>query len=122
MASVERDVLHVFIVDNLPHTVCSGIEDNGIGRDFDCRRGFSNLELDVLRDRSGHGKIQVGDKCFLEAHGRDFNAILADGQRWEKICAGAVRLSARRDTSSLIDRRDFGIDDRCSCGVGNRAA
>jgi len=80
MTAVQGYVLHVFVVDDLPHAVRGGVEDHRIGGDLDSHRGFSNSQLDISSHRSGDGKIEVGDQRLLEARSRHFDVVDANRQ------------------------------------------
>ena len=84
--------MHVFVIDHLAHAVRGRVKDYGIGRDLDSYCGFTNFELHISRDRGRNGKIKVGDHGLLEACGRDFDLINADGQRGKKISSSTVGL------------------------------
>ena len=121
MAAVQRNVLHILIVDDLAHAIRGCIEDHSIGRDLNRYRGLANLELNILCDGCGYRKIEVGDHSFLEARSGDFNTIDANRQRGKKICSGAICLRSRRNTGSLVGYHNLCTWHRCAGSVCDNA-
>lgn len=61
MTTVERNILHGLVVNDLAHAVGRRVDNSGFCRDLNGLHGFANLELDVLRDRGSDGKNEPGD-------------------------------------------------------------